>query len=148
MKSNKKTSATIIIATLALASSCLSGCIFVLSEKKLETLMAEVSAKETVTLEEGIFNFRIAQTGLWNPCKFNKVIGFGIFPAMKHSPERLPVLLLHGHADEPRSLKKIGNSLDKNRFEPVYGYYASGQDLDELTRTFTFALQAASKKFK
>lgn len=140
--------AILVVPTIAIITTTLPHCVFTLSEKKLKALMAEVSAAETVTLEEEIFNFRTAQTGLWNPCKFNKIIGFGIFPTMKHNSVRLPVLLLHGHADEPKSLKKIGDSLDRSKFEPVYGYYASGQSLDALTTAFTFALQAASRRFK
>ncbi len=93
-------------------------------------------------LDDDLFASKMVQTGLWNPDRFASVVGFGIFLDEPHEPGRTPVLLLHGHAAGPRIFEALAGMLDRDRFEPWYGYYPTGLDVDELASLLRESLSA------
>jgi pimeloyl-ACP methyl ester carboxylesterase len=127
--------------TLFLTLSLLHAACFVLGEREIASRL-ELVGGGAVTLEEPLFELKVAQTGLWRHCRFQRVIGFGIFEAASHSPEKLPVLLMHGHADGPAGLKTLAAALDRERFEPLYAFYPTGQPLSQTVASMAASLRA------
>jgi pimeloyl-ACP methyl ester carboxylesterase len=131
---------------VAVAAWMAAAC-FVLKEREIASRLEQVEGG-TVTLDEPLFEIKVAHTGLWRYCRFQKVIGFGIFEAESHRPERLPVLLMHGHADGPAGLKALAAALDPQRFEPLYAFYPTGQRLSDTVAAMAAALTAYGKAKK
>lgn len=131
-----------LVAALWLLS--LNAACLVVGEREIASRLAVVEGG-TVTLDEPLFEMKVAQTGLWRHCRFQKVIGFGIFEAESHLPGRLPVLLMHGHADGPAGLKTLAAALDRERFEPLFAFYPTGQKLSHTADSMAASLEAYAK---
>ncbi len=97
-------------------------------------------------LDDDLFASNMVQTGLWKPERFTEVVGFGIFLDEPHEPGRMPVLLLHGHAAGPRIFEALASMLDRDRYEPWYGYYPTGLDVDELASLLRESLSSTAAR--
>lgn len=133
------------VAGLLLAAA-LAGCLSA-SEKKIASWHAGVEGGN-VSLDAPLFDSRVVQAGLWKHCRFQKIIGFGLFPTEEHKEDRLAVLLLHGHGDSPRSLAGVAAALDAGKYEVVYGYYPTGQKIPETAGSMRAAMRLMVKKQK
>jgi hypothetical protein len=123
-----------------------AGCTFILKESEIASRLSQVERKGVVTLDEPLFDFKVAQTGLWRPCRFQQAMGFGIFRTTEHVPGRLPVLFMHGHADGPGGLKKAASILDPEKFEPMFAFYPTGQELALTVKSMHAALGSLAGK--
>jgi len=104
----------------------------------------DVQAGRYADLDDDLFASKMVQTGLWKPERFAEVIGFGIFLDEPHVPGRTPVLLLHGHAAGPRIFQAFADMLDRERYEPWYGFYPTGLDVDTLASLLRESLTATA----
>jgi hypothetical protein len=136
-----------VVAWMILCALHCCGCAVILREAEVEARLKQVEGK-AVTLDEPIFGRRVAMTGVWAHCLFQKVIGFGIFETTGHEPGRLPVLLMHGHADGPVSMKAVAAALDPGKFEPMFAFYPTGQKLAFTVKSMHARLAAFAKKKK
>lgn len=99
-----------------------------------------------ITLDEPLFGIKACLTGLFEPQKFDEAIGFKILFEEPHQPERIPVLLIHGHVTGPRAMENVGASIDRSRFEPWYAYFPAGYNLDTLGDKLRAALSEAVER--
>ncbi len=118
------------VAALALVLIVLSGC--TARRSTVRVALARTYDPDSgiyADLGNYIFSSRVVRMGMFKPEKFTEVIGFGIFLDEPHHPDRIPVLLVHGHGSGPRSFKEVATRMDRQRFEPWFGYYATGQSI-------------------
>ena len=54
----------------------------------------------------------------------------------EHTPDKQPVIFVHGIGGTPRDFAAIVSNLDTNKIEPWFFYYPSGDDLDKMARLF------------
>lgn len=116
---------------MVFALACATACTY--SERRLETLVnraSESEGTEDLTLEDRLFGFTGRFTGVLRADRFNRALGFWIFLRGPHRRTRIPVVLVHGHTTGPRPLVEIAESLDPERFEPWFCYYATGIEID------------------
>lgn len=135
--------AALVVALLSVGT-CVSC---TLGKKKVRNAYQEAydpSAGRWAALSDDLFGKKMVRTGLLKPQRFLDVVGFGIFLTAPHDPDRVPVLFLHGHAGGPRLMTHLAGSLDPQRFEPWYGYYPTGLDVDELGRLLRRRLSAVA----
>lgn len=87
--------------------------------------------KET-TLDSPIFDPDIAGLGMWQPIRFMKAGYAGIYFLEAYSPQKTPVLFIHGIGGSPRDFASMINALDRKKFQPWLLYYPSGLELPAM----------------
>ncbi|MGH1480616.1 MAG: esterase/lipase family protein [Geminicoccales bacterium] len=85
---------------------------------------------EVATLDDQKFDPTIGKMGMWEPLRFSKEIGPGIFLLEPYDPQKIPVLFVPGIGGSPRVWRKIIDSLDRQHFQPWVFSYASGLPLE------------------
>ncbi|NTU60097.1 MAG: hypothetical protein HGA98_03455 [Deltaproteobacteria bacterium] len=84
---------------------------------------------ELTDLNDGRFSDENASLGLWEPSRFLKDPGIGIYFLEPYDPKKLPVLFFHGAGGSPRNFQALIGALDPLRFQPWLVHYASGNRL-------------------
>ncbi|NOI66663.1 alpha/beta hydrolase [Vibrio sp. 99-8-1] len=76
------------------------------------------------------FEPTIGRLGMWEPVKFHEMGNSGIFFLNEYSPNKIPVLFIHGMSGSGYDWLYLANELDKNIFQPWIVQYPSGIDLE------------------
>ncbi len=111
-------------------------------DTKAQLDLPNIQTGEVVSLEDRRFSAKNAQRGLWQPIKFLRKIGGGIFFLEPFDPEKIPVVFVHGVGGSPRQWATLIQHLDRNRFQPWVFYYPSGL---RLNMNAEFLIQTLSK---
>jgi pimeloyl-ACP methyl ester carboxylesterase len=89
----------------------------------------DISVGEVVTITDPRFNEENAGFGVWEPIRFLREVGHGIYFLEEFDPEKTPVLFVHGVSGHPRQWEDVIGHLDRRRFQPWVFYYPSGVSL-------------------
>ncbi len=89
-----------------------------------------ISLGEIANLDDGRFSAEAGKTGLWEPYKFLKTYGLGIFFVEAYDPAKIPVLFIYGAEGSPQDWRYIMEHLDRTRFQPWFFHYATGIRLE------------------
>jgi pimeloyl-ACP methyl ester carboxylesterase len=133
---------------LLFLSILLASCTY--SEHRLETLAGRTTTdagSASVSLDDRLFGFTGRFTGVLRADRFNRVLGFWIFLRGPHRRDRVPVVLIHGHTTGPRPLAELAESLDPERFEPWYCYYATGIEIDRSSVLLRRSLAETASRY-
>lgn len=84
------------------------------------------SVGEVVTLSDPRFSPDHAKIGLWEPIRFLKEVGIGVYCLQPFDRHRIPVLFIHGADAEPGIWRYLIERLDQSRLQPWLYYYPSG----------------------
>jgi pimeloyl-ACP methyl ester carboxylesterase len=93
------------------------------------------------TLDDERFTQKRGEQGLWEPYTFLLEVGAGVFFLEEYSPEKTPVLFVHGAAGFPSQFRSLIAGLDAQHYQPWVFLYPSGWDLDDVSRYLTTCLQ-------
>ena len=74
-----------------------------------------------------------AAMGMWEPLRFVKEVGMGLYFLDAFDPNKTPVLFIHGLAGHPGQWESIVARLDRDRFQPWLYYYPSGVRLQTIS---------------
>ena len=88
---------------------------------------------KVVSLTDPIFSDEASSMGLWQPVKYIKTYGSGLFFLQPYSENRIPVVFVHGIGGSATTFIPAIETLDKTRFQPWVLQYASGLRLDILS---------------
>lgn len=135
LRANKK----VVLQTLEVKNTLapkLSSDIVYDSNRALENI------GRVVSLRDRMFSRDNAQLGMWQPLKFSKQVGGGLFLLKKFRRGRIPVIFVHGINGTPLDWKVPIKALDMKKFQPVLFYYASGLPLDVVSE---FLMKAINK---
>jgi len=99
---------------------------------------------EIVHLEDDRFSEDKGRLGLWEPLRFVKEIGGGLYFLEPFDPGKIPVLFIHGAGGTPQSWAPIIQQMDRDTFQPWLFYYPSGLYLDDATEFLRQALSHIS----
>jgi pimeloyl-ACP methyl ester carboxylesterase len=83
-----------------------------------------------VSLEEDIFSQKNGKKGYWSPKAFFKDIGTNVYFLWPYTPDKTPVLFIHGVSGSPRGWRYFIEHMDLGRFQPWVFYYPSGAPLE------------------
>jgi pimeloyl-ACP methyl ester carboxylesterase len=73
-----------------------------------------------------------ARLGMWQPVGFMREGLAGIYFLEPYSPDKTPVLLVHGIGGTPRDFEPLLQGLDREHYQPWLFYYPSGLELSAL----------------
>lgn len=90
------------------------------------------SIGEVMSLESPRFSRKNASLGLWEPSRFLRDAGAGIYFLKEYDSEKIPVLFVHGAEGSPKDWIPIISRLDKSRFQAWVFFYPSGARLDKV----------------
>lgn len=87
---------------------------------------------EVAPLSDPRFDLDVARASMWRPVDFLRAGHSGVYLREPLDALRTPVLFIHGINGSPRVLEPLIDSLDSERLQPMYFYYASGLRIDQV----------------
>jgi len=100
-----------------------------------EIARLKVSIDEVTSLDDPRFSPENAKTGLWEPGRFIREVGGGIYFLEPYDPDRMPVLFFHGADGSPQDFRYILDNMDKKLLQPWVVYYPTGMRLGFASQT-------------
>lgn len=94
----------------------------------------QVSVGTVLPLTDARFGPAAGRMGVFEPTRFMREVGAGVFLLEPHDPARTPVLFVHGISGYPQEFTDLVARLDHTRFEPWVAQYPSGWDLEEVAQ--------------
>jgi hypothetical protein len=85
-------------------------------------------------LSDARFSDEAGTMGLWEPLKFLKTYGAGVYFFEPYDPDRIPVLFVSGAAGSAQNWRYFFRNLDKTKYQYWYYLYPSGVRLDRASR--------------
>ena len=99
-------------------------------ELQAELEFERVRAGEVVSLDDPRFTRENGTMGLWEPSRFVREVGFGVYFLEDYDPARVPVLFVHGAGGFPGEFAYLVSELDRERFQPWVYFYPTAMRLD------------------
>ena len=100
------------------------GNLFDLRKGKAALLSIQLGLQ--IGLDDPRFDPDLATLGMWQPLHFAREGYAGIYFVEAYSPEKTPVLFVHGINGSPRDFALLVSRLDRKKFQPWFIYYPSG----------------------
>jgi len=88
------------------------------------------------SLNDSIFDENVATLGMYDPASFLERAPTMFFALEEDLGYKIPVIFVHGIGGSARSFLPIVNKLDRKKYKPLFFYYPSGGDLDQLAEMF------------
>ena len=85
-----------------------------------------ISLGEKVRLDDPRFTEKNASLGLWQPLRFLREVGFGIYFLDPYDPDKIPVIFIHGSSGYPGIWNPLVNTIDQSKFQRWVCFYPSG----------------------
>lgn len=89
---------------------------------------------DVAELTDPRFSIEIGDQGLWEPTRFLREHGVGVFFLQPYRPEATPVLFVNGASGTPHNFTWIIDNLDTKRYQPCVFFCPSGLSLEESAR--------------
>lgn len=89
---------------------------------------------EVAKLNDPRFSIEIGDQGLWEPTRFLREHGVGVFFLQTYRPETTPVLFVNGASGTPRNFSWLIDNLDTKRYQPCVFFCPSGLSLEANAR--------------
>ncbi len=102
----------------------------------------------TSNLNDPIFDRQNASTGLWKPLEFYSKLGGGLYLLEDFSKKKTPILFVHGMSGTPKDFSSIIENIDKNKYQIILYYYASGANLNYSVDGLSNSINKMKEKFK
>jgi pimeloyl-ACP methyl ester carboxylesterase len=100
-----------------------------------------------VDLEDDLFSEENGEKGYWEATTFFKEIGGNIYFLEPYSPEKIPILFIHGATGTPRGWKYFVDHIDRTKFQPWFFYYPSGARIKSMSYLLFWKLLNLQKKY-
>jgi len=91
----------------------------------LKAEFAYFALGDVVSLDDPRFSDTNGSMGLWSPYAFFDTVKSGVTFLEPYSPNKIPVLFVHGAGGHPGQWKTIAASLDRTKYQPWFLYYSS-----------------------
>jgi pimeloyl-ACP methyl ester carboxylesterase len=99
-------------------------------DARAQTLGQVTAVGDVVSLSDARFDLAVAESGLRRPYDFIYKVHPGVYFLDAYSPEKTPVLFVHGINGSPAQFDFLIDRLDRERFQPWVYSYPSGAQLD------------------
>jgi pimeloyl-ACP methyl ester carboxylesterase len=98
------------------------------------------SIGQVTTLDDPRFSKANAQAGLWMPIEVIRDAGMGLYFLEPYSPDKTPLLFVHGSGATPADFRFLVDRVDRSRYQPWVYFYPTGMRLDRQSRLLYRAL--------
>lgn len=78
------------------------------------------------------FDPEFASLGMWQPMQFMRTGFAGVYFLEPYSPDKTPVLFIHGVNGTPRDFSKLTEHLDRSKYQFWFFYYPSGLEIPTI----------------
>ena len=119
----------------------------VLSATKVVISDIKISLGEEVSIEDPRFTEENASLGLWQPLRFLREVGFGIYFLDPFDPNKTPVIFVHGASGNPRTWAPLADSIDQSKYQRWVYFYPSGVRLSLISQGISKRLMDLQKKY-
>ena len=92
---------------------------------------------EVVDLADPRFGQPSGRLGFIEVYEFAFKLGPGVYFLEPYSPDKIPVLFVHGAEGYPQQFSKLIAGLDRSRFQPWFFFYPSGARLEAVSHFLT-----------
>lgn len=118
------------------------------SREQMAVSLGQVSHVGDITrLDEPRFADEVAKQSLWQPLDFLIDGNAGVYFLDPFSPDKMPVLFVHGINGTPRNFSYLIDRLDRSRFQPWVVYYPSGAYIDNVGRYLEGVIQQLRARY-
>ncbi len=87
-------------------------------------------------LDDALFDADTATLGMYHPTAFLERAGTMFYALEEDIAYKIPVIFVHGIDGSARDFSAIVQKLDRTRFKPLFFYYPSGGDLNQMAVFF------------
>ncbi|EGU50383.1 hypothetical protein VIOR3934_07994 [Vibrio orientalis CIP 102891 = ATCC 33934] len=101
----------------------------------LELKVEQERVGRVVTLNNTAFSKNAKEMGMWQPMKFIEQDYAGIFFLEEYSPEKIPVLFIHGMGGSAQDFAEMIHHLDRDKYQPWLVNYPSALSLTFLSHS-------------
>ena len=122
---------------------------------KLGDMQAECWAREErsamgeiVSLADTRFSSRTATLGVWRPLDYARATHAGVYFLEPYTPDKTPVLFIHGISGSPAQFLYLLERLDGGRFQPWVYAYPSGAHLDVVAAHLERTLAMLQSRYR
>jgi pimeloyl-ACP methyl ester carboxylesterase len=99
---------------------------------EIQVTIPEYAFDEVTSLDDLRFSAENGKLGLWEPIRFSLTMQPGFYFLQPYSPDKIPVLFVHGVGGHPGQWRDLVEQLDQTHFQPWFFYYPSGLRLQML----------------
>lgn len=93
------------------------------------------------------FSKDAGRLGLWEPARFLKENGAGVYMLEAFDPQRIPVLFVHGAGGSAQNWRYFFDHLDKSRFQAWFFLYPSGTRIGKVGKALNSLIRTMEKKY-
>lgn len=108
---------------------------------------ADPNLGRRVALDDPLFDRANARLGFWRPLDHIERRLGGLVRLEEFSPDKTPVLFVHGIEGTARDFRSVITALDRKRFQPWVFQYASGLPLDPVSDYLRQALTELQARY-
>ncbi len=101
-----------------------------------------------IDLDDDLFSEENGIKGYWDGLTFFKEIGGNIYFLEPYSPEKIPILFIHGATGTPKGWKYFVDHIDRTRFQPWFFYYPSGSRIKSMSHLLFWKLSNLQKRYQ
>lgn len=94
-----------------------------------------------VDFDDPRFSAQRTAQGAWQPLDFLSEVGYGLYVLEPWSPDKEPIVLLHGINDSPRVWHELAAGIDRTRYQLLLFHYPSGMPLNNSAYLLSEALR-------
>ena len=95
---------------------------------------------EEIDIDDPIFTKKNASMGLWEPLRFLREVGFGIYFLDPFDPDKIPVIFVHGVGGYPGTWAPVVKEIDQSKFQRWVCFYPSGLRLSLISEALSSRL--------
>ena len=103
---------------------------------------------DVADLNDPRFSKATGRMGLWEPVRFLKENGVGIYMVKPFTKDRIPVLFVNGAGGSPQNWRFFFDRLDKTKYQAWFYLYPSGVRIARLGQTLNSLMRALAEKYE
>ena len=102
---------------------------------------------DLMDLDSPRFSKETGKMGLWEPTRFLKEYGSGIYMLEPYDPHRVPVVFVNGAGGSAQNWRYFFDHLDKSHYQAWFYLYPSGARISKLGNTLNVMIRAMAEKY-
>ncbi|MCW9027278.1 MAG: alpha/beta hydrolase [Thiovulaceae bacterium] len=103
---------------------------------------------DIVPLNSEIYSRKNSSKGFLKPFEFVKEVPYGIFLLKKYTPNKKPILFVHGISGSPEDFSYLINHIDDSKYQIFVAYYPSGMSADIISNHLANNLNQLYREFR